>query len=83
MIVNVIPSDCRRALDVGCGLGALTRNLRRFVPEVAGIGKDAAARRRAGGAASEREGSGAAWTEELATREGGAPRRPGGEREAQ
>src|SRR5712692_5070468 len=40
VIVNVIPPDCRRALDVGCGQGALTRDLRRFVPEVAGIDRD-------------------------------------------
>jgi SAM-dependent methyltransferase len=40
VIVNVIPPDCRRALDVGCGLGALTRDLRRSVPEVAGFDRD-------------------------------------------
>ena len=40
VIVNVIPPDCRRALDIGCGQGALTRDLRRFVPEVAGIDRD-------------------------------------------
>ena len=37
-----IPPGCRRALDVGCGEGALTRKLRRQLPEVVGIDKDPA-----------------------------------------
>jgi len=40
VIVKFIPLDCRRALDVGCGQGALTRELRRSVPEVTGIDRD-------------------------------------------
>src|SRR5579884_3532964 len=37
-----MPSACRRALDVGCGEGRLTRELRRMVPEVIGIDRDPA-----------------------------------------
>ncbi len=40
VIVKVIPQDCRGALDVGCWQGGLTRELRRFVPGVTGIGRD-------------------------------------------
>jgi SAM-dependent methyltransferase len=37
VILGAIPPGCRRALDVGCGEGTLTRELRRLVPEVVGI----------------------------------------------
>ena len=30
VIVNIIPADCRRPLDIGCGHSALTRDLRGF-----------------------------------------------------
>jgi len=40
VILGAIPSGCRRALDVGCGEGALTRQLRELVPEVVGIDSD-------------------------------------------
>ncbi len=40
VIVKVIPPDCRGALDIGCGQGALTRELRRSVPGVTGIDRD-------------------------------------------
>ncbi|MGO9955416.1 MAG: class I SAM-dependent methyltransferase [Solirubrobacteraceae bacterium] len=40
VILEAIPPGCRRALDVGCGEGTLTRELRRWVPEVVGIDSD-------------------------------------------
>jgi SAM-dependent methyltransferase len=40
VIVSGIPAGCERALDVGCGLGQLTRRLRLSVPDVTGIDKD-------------------------------------------
>jgi SAM-dependent methyltransferase len=40
MILAAVPPGCGRALDVGCGQGALTRRLRRVVPEVTGIDRD-------------------------------------------
>ena len=40
MILDAIPPGCGRALDVGCGTGALTRRLRRRVPDVTGIDRD-------------------------------------------
>ena len=40
MILEAIPPGCRRALDVGCGDGTLTRDLRARVPQVVGIDRD-------------------------------------------
>ncbi|MBV9311630.1 MAG: class I SAM-dependent methyltransferase [Solirubrobacterales bacterium] len=40
VILNAIPPGCRRALDVGCGEGALTRDLHLPVREVVGIDSD-------------------------------------------
>jgi SAM-dependent methyltransferase len=40
VIVGAVPDRSQRALDVGCGLGALTRRLRRVVPHVTGIDRD-------------------------------------------
>lgn len=40
VILDAIPPGCRRALDVGCGEGTLTRELRELVPEVVGIDTD-------------------------------------------
>ncbi|MGO9899783.1 MAG: class I SAM-dependent methyltransferase [Solirubrobacteraceae bacterium] len=40
VILEAIPPGCRRALDVGCGEGTWTRELRRLVPEVVGIDGD-------------------------------------------
>jgi 2-polyprenyl-3-methyl-5-hydroxy-6-metoxy-1,4-benzoquinol methylase len=40
VILGAIPPGCTRALDVGCGTGALTRRLRRFVPHVTGVDRD-------------------------------------------
>jgi SAM-dependent methyltransferase len=40
VILDAIPPGCGRALDVGCGTGALTRRLRRRVPDVTGIDRD-------------------------------------------
>ncbi len=43
LVFDVIPAGCKRALDVGCGNGELTRELRRRgVPEVFGIDPDEA-----------------------------------------
>jgi SAM-dependent methyltransferase len=39
-VLDALPSGCRRALDVGCGEGTLTRQLRRLIPEVLGIDDD-------------------------------------------
>ncbi|MBP2703885.1 class I SAM-dependent methyltransferase [Microbispora sp. RL4-1S] len=36
-ILRSVPDDARHALDVGCGEGTLTRELRRTVPNVTGI----------------------------------------------
>ena len=38
--MDAIPPGCERALDVGCGTGALTRRLRHQVPHVTGIDRD-------------------------------------------
>jgi SAM-dependent methyltransferase len=41
LVLDSIPAGCRRALDVGCGNGELTRDLRqREVPEVIGLDRD-------------------------------------------
>ncbi len=40
VILDAIPPGCRRALDVGCGEGTLTRELRQRIPEVVGIDRD-------------------------------------------
>jgi len=40
VILDAIPPGCERALDVGCGTGALTRRLGRRVPHVTGIDRD-------------------------------------------
>jgi SAM-dependent methyltransferase len=42
VILDAIPSGCRRALDVGCGEGTLTRQLRALIPDVVGIDEDLA-----------------------------------------
>ena len=40
LILAAVPDGCRRALDVGCGEGLLTRELAVRVPEVVGIDND-------------------------------------------
>jgi SAM-dependent methyltransferase len=40
VIFQAIPPGCQRALDVGCGTGRLTRELRRVVPHVTGVDRD-------------------------------------------
>jgi SAM-dependent methyltransferase len=40
VIFEAIPPRCERALDVGCGTGRLTRELRRVVPHVTGVDRD-------------------------------------------
>lgn len=40
VILAALPPGCQRALDVGCGQGALTRRLRQVVPHVSGIDRD-------------------------------------------
>jgi len=40
VILAAVPPRCERALDVGCGQGALTRRLRQVVPQVTGIDSD-------------------------------------------
>ena len=42
LILDAVPEGCRRSLDVGCGEGMLARALRRVVPHVTGIDRDAA-----------------------------------------
>jgi hypothetical protein len=41
LVLDAIPAGCKRAVDVGCGNGGLTRALRgRGVPELVGIDRD-------------------------------------------
>src|SRR5215831_17712485 len=40
VILEAVPLGCERALDVGCGTGALTRRLQHQVPRVTGIDRD-------------------------------------------
>jgi SAM-dependent methyltransferase len=41
LVLDCLPAGCERALDVGCGNGELTRDLRqRGVPEVVGLDRD-------------------------------------------
>jgi SAM-dependent methyltransferase len=40
VILGAVPPGCQRALDVGCGQGALTRALHQVVPRVTGIDRD-------------------------------------------
>ena len=40
ILLEAVPSAARRALDVGCGEGLLTRRLGQSVPEVVGIDSD-------------------------------------------
>ena len=40
LVLAAVPPGCRRALDVGCGEGQLTRELRRRVDEVVGLDPD-------------------------------------------
>jgi SAM-dependent methyltransferase len=42
LILEAVPPGCQRALDVGCGEGALARQLAGLVPHVVGIDHDAA-----------------------------------------
>jgi SAM-dependent methyltransferase len=42
LILQAVPPGCQRVLDVGCGEGALARQLVRLVPHVVGIDQDAA-----------------------------------------
>src|SRR6516165_6386060 len=41
LVLDAIPPSCKRAVDVGCGNGGLTRELRgRGIPRVVGIDSD-------------------------------------------
>src|SRR5690348_12529964 len=41
LVFDVIPAGCKRAVDIGCGNGELTRELhRRGIPEVVGLDRD-------------------------------------------
>jgi len=41
LVLDVIPAGCKRALDVGCGNGELSRELhRRGIPDVVGLDRD-------------------------------------------
>jgi len=50
-VLSAVPKGCRRALDVGCGEGALARKLARSCEEVVGIDADAGCIARAKAAA--------------------------------
>ncbi|MHA6781734.1 methyltransferase domain-containing protein [Pseudonocardia saturnea] len=54
VVVGAIPRNAVRALDVGCGQGALARRLRAVVPEVAAIDLDPTSIDLARGRCSER-----------------------------
>lgn len=45
LILGAVPDGCLRSLDVGCGEGMLARDLRRVVPHVTAIDRDAASMR--------------------------------------
>jgi SAM-dependent methyltransferase len=40
VLLDAVPAGCERALDVGCGLGELTRELKARVAQVTGIDRD-------------------------------------------
>jgi SAM-dependent methyltransferase len=40
VVFQAVPDRCDSALDVGCGTGRLTRELRRVIPRVTGIDRD-------------------------------------------
>ena len=40
VVIDAIPDGCRRALDVGCGNGELSRELHRRIPEITGLDRD-------------------------------------------
>jgi SAM-dependent methyltransferase len=40
IVLGAVPPGCARALDVGCGQGGLTRQLRGVVPHVVGLDRD-------------------------------------------
>jgi SAM-dependent methyltransferase len=42
VVLAAVPQGARRSLDVGCGVGMLARDLRRVVPRVTAIDRDAA-----------------------------------------
>ena len=48
VILAAVPDGARRSLDVGCGVGMLARDLRRVVPHVTAIDRDAASIERPG-----------------------------------
>jgi len=49
LILKAIPPGCQRTLDVGCGRGALSRQLGRYCEEVIGIDRDHDALAKPGG----------------------------------
>jgi 2-polyprenyl-3-methyl-5-hydroxy-6-metoxy-1,4-benzoquinol methylase len=62
VIFEAIPAGCERALDVGCGTGRLTRELRRVIPRVTGVDRDERCievARSMAGAGAARSGAGA------------------------
>ena len=62
VILGAVPEGCRRGLDVGCGLGMLARDLRRVVPHVTGIDRDAASIDVAAAPASNRSCRPSVWS---------------------